>query len=318
MVTEKRNSLDWMAVVYLSLSVLGGLAVSALTIHVSKEVDVQAILLMRMAMGAVLSLVLMRHLRIPWIPDPYGMLARRSLFSTFASQATYLSIISLPLATSTSIMHTHPVWTALLGWFFIGSRIHRVAAGAICLCLLGTLLTSWDAWDVSVFGILSGLAGATLSSCSLLATQRTKAFSPFQLIAHASLVASALALSLLILRGQLVASVVKIATQSEVAIPILLGAGIGCMAQLAFVVASQRLDPVMSSTLRLLEIPLSLVLASYLYDKVHDFESFLGAGAILLGSAWLTVYSIPLAQSRMARRRANKPIGYEPTMDGMR
>ncbi len=310
-----RKPLEWMAAACLAFNILGSLTVSALIIHVSKQVDVQAILLFRMGAGAAMALFLMRLYRVRWVPDTYGLLRQKTMFSVLSTQATYLSITMLPLSTSTSIIHTHPVWTALLGWFFFGMRIHRSAAGAIMLCLIGTLLTSWPSPDVSSLGILLGLTGAFMSSGSLLATQRTKAFPPLQVIAHAALASASVALVLLIVQGKLLTSIYKIFTDSGIAVPIVMGAIIGCLSQLAFVIASQRIAPVASSTLRLLEIPLSLILASVLYARDFDFGSLLGAGAILLGSAFLTVYSIPLARTRTARRRRNQSTGMEPTLD---
>ena len=48
------------------------------------------------------------------------------------------------------------------------------------------------------------------------------------------------------------------------------------------------------------------------------FERYLGAGSILLGSAWLTLYSVPLSGKRLARRVASKRPWLEPTIDALR
>ncbi len=74
------------------------------------------------------------------------------------------------------------------------------------------------------------------------------------------------------------------------------------------------------STFRLLEIPVALGVSSLVLNAAepHAFELFLGAGCILLGSAWLTLYSLPLSRKRWARRVSTESTWSEPTIDALR
>jgi drug/metabolite transporter (DMT)-like permease len=304
----------------LALNVVGGVAVSMLTIRVGRQVDVQSLIFLRMMIGVTMACVMMRLLRIRWVRDPHGRLARRSLFSALSAQATYISIASLPLATSTGIMHTHPVWTAVLGWFFLGVAVRAPTVAAIALCLIGALLTSWPPAAGSEFGMCCGFLGAFFSSCSLVATRSTQGFSAWQTIAHSSCCSGALALGVMLVRGEFGTTVRTLAQDGSLLLLIVIASVIGCLAQLAFVVAGQRVDAVVGSTFRLLEIPLALLVSGIVIEATEPsgFERYLGAGSILLGSAWLTLYSVPLSGKRLARRVASKRPWLEPTIDALR
>lgn len=101
---------------------------------------------------------------------------------------------------------------------------------------------------------------------------------------------------------------------------IVIAAVVGCLAHLAFVVAAQRIDAVTGSTFRWLEIRVALGAFSLVLNAAepHAFELFLGAGCILLGSAWLTLYSLPLSRNRRARRVSTQSTWSEPTIDALR
>lgn len=304
----------------LALNVLGGVAVSAMTIRICRQVDVQSLIFLRMLIGAGVAFTMMRILGIRWVRDSHGRLARRSLFSTLAAQATYFSIASLPLATSTGIMHTHPVWTALLSWFFLGTRVRSASIAAIAVCLIGVLLPSWPPTAGSEFGMLFGFLGAFLSSCSLIAAHSAKNFSAWQIIAHGSSSSAVFALVMMLVKGNAWATVMTLAGNVPLLTLIVIASTVGCLAQLAFVVAAQRIDSVTGSTFRLLEIPVALGVASLAgkASEPHAFELFIGAGCILLGSAWLTLYSLPLPPKRWARRISTERTWSEPTIDALR
>lgn len=319
---SKKNDHSWspLVLVCLALNVFGGVAVSAMTIRICQLVDVQALIFLRMTIGAGMACAMMRILRIRWVRDSHGRLARRSLFSAMAAQATYFSIASLPLATSTGIMHTHPVWTAMLSWFFLGTRIRSASIAAIALCLIGVLLPSWPPTAGSELGMLFGFLGAFLSSCALIAAQSTKNFSAWQTIAHSSSCSAFFALAMMLVKGNAWTTILTLAGNAQLLILIVIASVVGCLAQLAFVVAAQRIDAVTGSTFRLLEIPVALGVSSLVLNAAepHAFELFLGAGCILLGSAWLTLYSLPLSRKRWARRVSTESTWSEPTIDALR
>lgn len=320
---SKKDEPSWGPVVLicLALNVCGGVAVSAMTIRICQLVDVQALIFLRMMIGAAMACVMMRILRIRWVRDSHGRLARRSLFSALSAQATYFSIASLPLATSTGIMHTHPVWTAILSWFFLGARIRSASIAAIAVCLVGVLLPSWPPVAGSELGLLFGFVGAFLSSCSLIAAQSTKNFSAWQTIAHSSTCSACFALAMMLVKGNVWTTLQTLAGNVPLLMLIVIASMVGCLAQLAFVVAAQRIDAVTGSTFRLLEIPVALGVSALVLNRAEPpaFELFLGAGCILLGSAWLTLYSLPLSRKRWARRVSTQSASWsEPTIDALR
>lgn len=283
-------------------SLVGGLAVSALSIRLSRDIDVQAIILIRMATGAAFARGLMCLSRTPWKADKRGRLVRRSILSAIATQFIYLAIVFLPLATSTCLFHTSPVWTALIGWFFIGHSIKRISIIAMSINLFGAILVSQPTLDVSSLGVGFALAGAILSSCTLLATYQLKDVSSLQLIAHSSIVSCVFAIVAILVQGKFTSAISQAISSPNVPSLLILTALIGCLAQLALVYALQRVSPVIVTTLRLLEIPMALAVSVWMMASPLSFIAIVGAASILLGSALITIYTIPLARSRIATR----------------
>lgn len=284
------------------ISILGGLTVSAQSIVLSRELNIQAVIVFRMGFGALLAYVTMRLLRIKWQSRFDRSLVSRSILSAVASQAIYFSIINLPIALSTCLFHSTPVWTAILGWFFVGIAVRSVAKAAIGICVLGVLLTSTPSGGGDLMGVGVGLVGAVLMSCLVLLTSKLRQVSAFQIIIQASLFSTATAAILLIAQGDALPSLSKLMASRALIIALLITAAVGAFSQLIVVYAMKVLEPNIVSTIKLIEIPLALLFGSLFFQTDYDFNSILGAGLILVGSSLLAIYSLPLVPIRYVRR----------------
>jgi drug/metabolite transporter (DMT)-like permease len=291
------------AYVCIFISIIGGLTVSAQSIMLSRALNIQAVIVFRMGFGALLAYVAMRMLRIKWQSRFDRSLLSRSMTSAVASQAIYFSIIKLPIAMSTCLFHSTPVWTAVLGWFFVGIAIRSIAKAAIGVCILGVLLTTTPSGGGDFLGVAAGLIGAVLMSCLVLLTSKLRQVSAFQIIIQASLFSTATAAVLLIAQGDVLLSISKLMASRALIIALLITASVGAFSQLIVVYAMKVLDPTIVSTIKLVEIPLALLFGSLLFQTEYDFKSVLGAGLILVGSSLLAIYSLPLVPVRYVRRQ---------------
>jgi drug/metabolite transporter (DMT)-like permease len=290
-------------------SILGGLTVSAQSIVLSRELNIQAVIVFRMGFGALLAYLAMRMMKIKWQSRFDRSLLSRSLTSAVASQAIYFSIINLPIAMSTCLFHSTPVWTAILGWFFVGIAVRSVAKAAIGICILGVLLTTTPSGGGDLLGVAAGLIGAVLMSCLVLLTSKLRQVSAFQIIIQASLFSTATAAVILIAQGDALPSLLRLMSNRALIVALAITATVGAFSQLIVIYAMKVLDPTIVSTIKLVEIPLALLFGSLFFQTEYDFKSILGAGLILVGSSLLAIYSLPLVPVRYVRRQLTAEPG---------
>jgi drug/metabolite transporter (DMT)-like permease len=297
------------AYVCIFISIIGGLTVSAQSIMLSRELNIQAVIVFRMGFGALFAYIAMRMFSIKWQSRFDKSLLSRSIISAVASQAIYFSIIRLPIAMSTCLFHSTPVWIAILGWFFVGIAVRSVAKAAIGICILGVLLTSTPSGGCDLLGVAAGLIGAVLMSCLVLLTSKLRKVSAFQIIIQASLFSTATAGILLIAQGDALPSLSKLMFNRALITALLITASVGAFSQLIVVYAMKVLEPTIVSTIKLVEIPLSLVFGSLFFQTGFDAKSILGAGLILIGSSLLAIYSVSLVPIRQVRRLSPSKSG---------
>jgi drug/metabolite transporter (DMT)-like permease len=291
------------AYVCIFISIIGGLTVSAQSIMLSRELNIQAVIVFRMGFGALLSFFVMRIFRIKWQSRFDSILLPRSIISAVASQAIYFSIIKLPIAMSTCLFHSTAVWTAILGWFFVGIAVRSIAKAAIGICILGVLLTTTPSGGGDFLGVAAGLIGAVLMSCLVLLTSKLRQVSAFQIIIQASLFSIATSAVLLIAQGDALASLSKLMANPVLIIALIITASVGAFSQLIVVYAMKVLDPTIVSTIKLVEIPLALLFGSLIFQTEYDFKSVLGAGLSLVGCSLLAIYSLPIVPVRYVRQQ---------------
>ncbi|MEM4519689.1 MAG: DMT family transporter [Sulfolobales archaeon] len=86
-------------------------------------------------------------------------------FATWIESLRYVSI-----AVSVTLVTTHPIFTALLSYLFIGERLRRHQYAGIFLCLLGVSIMSFTDLPTlhSYYGVFLALVGATAASTYFL------------------------------------------------------------------------------------------------------------------------------------------------------
>lgn len=114
--------------------------------------------------------------------SPWGrnrlLLFARGAVGTFALVCFYYAVTTLPLAESTLIQYTHPVFTAILALIFLGERVNGATLVCIGLSILGLLLIvqpgviNGDSAQLPSFSVFAALLGALGSSVAYVLVRR--------------------------------------------------------------------------------------------------------------------------------------------------
>ncbi len=108
---------------------------------VGSRIPVVEIVFVRSLVTLGLTLLLLRRIRFTkWRGKDPKLLVIRGLTGFGALCAFFYSVTHLPLAEATVIHFTHPIFTAILAWLYLGERATARLWGAIALGLTGMLL----------------------------------------------------------------------------------------------------------------------------------------------------------------------------------
>ena len=183
-------------VLYMATSALGFSAMAALVKLASKTLPTGEIVLARAVVTLAISYVMIRRAGLsPW-GVRRGRLALRGLLGASALACYYISVAKLPLAESSVLQNTVPVFTALLAWWLLGERVGWSAAFAIGCGLAGVAIVVHPSGAAAdPLGVAIGLAGATFSSFAYVTVRRLAASEhPLVIVFYFPLVATPFAL----------------------------------------------------------------------------------------------------------------------------
>lgn len=103
--------------------------------------------------------------------SPFGnhkaLLIARAIVGTLALMCVYYSVSAMPLAEATVLQYLHPMFTAIIAWWFLKERIHKSTLLCILLSLIGLLCIARPAFifssvtsDIPGLALLAAIAGA--------------------------------------------------------------------------------------------------------------------------------------------------------------
>jgi drug/metabolite transporter (DMT)-like permease len=138
----------------------------------------QEIVLIRGLVVSALTLLMLRRRGIsPWGTERWLLLLRGLL--GYAALSCFLwAVMHLPLADTTVIHFTNPVFTALLAAFFLGETLGRREMLLVALALVGVVVVARPEFlfgggsRLSPVAVGAALAGAVLSAGAYVATRR--------------------------------------------------------------------------------------------------------------------------------------------------
>jgi drug/metabolite transporter (DMT)-like permease len=222
----------------------------------------------------------------PWGPAR-GLLFLRGLLGYAALSCFLWAVIRLPLAETTVIHFTNPVWTALLAAFFLGEVLRgwemvlaMVALGGVVLVARPGFLFG-DLSGLDPVAVLAALAGAVLSAGAYVAAKKlTRTHDPLVIV---------FAFAFVSLVGSAPPTMAGFVAPSPLEWLILLGVGLGAQGGQVFVTKALQVEKAGKvMAVGYLQIVFAAVWGFLLFREIPDGWSATGALVIVLATYLMT------------------------------
>lgn len=164
---------------FMILSALGFALMSACVKYVSeKGIPLFEIVAARAIVSWVISYLDVKRKRISLWGNNKPLLISRGVMGTSALICVYYSVTTLPLAEATILQYVNPVFTALLGVFFLKERVQVSTIICILMCLIGLFFMVKPSIGESLpthlpmFSVGVALMGAMFSSVAYIIVRK--------------------------------------------------------------------------------------------------------------------------------------------------
>ncbi len=161
-----KNSIP-MSAWYMLLSALGFALMAACVKEVSAMgIPVLEIVAARAIVSGIISYFDVRRKKISLLGNNKPLLIARGTVGAFALMFVYYAVTTLPLAEATVLQYLHPVFTAILAFFFLKEVIQRSTIICIMMSLLGLFIIIQPNLQTSTMvsypwiSIIAGVMGA--------------------------------------------------------------------------------------------------------------------------------------------------------------
>jgi drug/metabolite transporter (DMT)-like permease len=272
--------LRWAAAGALSFSIMSALAKLA-----GERIPTQEIIFFRALITTLLTVIALRRRRISMLGTERGLLLLRGLFGFGALSCFLWAVVRLPLADTTVLHFTHPVFTALLAAVVLKETLRRQEVALAVLALAGVVVVARPGF---IFGVVQGLdpvavwvamAGAALSAAAYVTARRlTRTNDPLVIV---------LAFAVVALFGSLPG------TLSVFVLPIgwewlfLLGVGVATQGGQVFVTRALKVEKAgRVMAVGYLQIVFAALWGALLFSELPDLWTWIGA-SVIIGSTLL-------------------------------
>ena len=147
----------------MALSAFFFAAMAAFAKLLGSRVPTQEVILVRSVLNVLFTVALMRHRGVPLRPNRPWLLLQRGVLGYVALSCYFWSVANQSLATAILLQQTHPVFTALLAFWFLSERPGPRFAPAFLLTALGVWTIAPAAGSAAAGGLLPLLAGLVAS-----------------------------------------------------------------------------------------------------------------------------------------------------------
>lgn len=257
------------------------------------RIPTQEIVLFRAVAVTTLTLYALRRAGVSPLGTERGLLLLRGLFGYAALSCFFWAIVRLPLADTTVIHFTNPVFTALLAAVFLGEVLGRVEIILALAALGGVLLVArpeflfGGASGLSPVAVMVALAGAVLSAAAYTTVRRlTRTNHPLVIV---------LAFAVVTLVGAFPATVSVFVLPRGVEWGYLLGVGLATQAGQVFVTKALQLEKAgRVMAVGYLQIVFAAIWGVLVFGEVPDRWTAVGA-LVIISSTFLLGRSHPIA-----------------------
>ena len=283
-----------------AFAVMGSLVKLAGTWHI----PLLQIIFVRALVSVVLSLVDIARSRVHPLGNRRGLLLGRGLSGFLALTGVFYAILQLPYAQATVLQYLHPVFTALLAFWFLAER--PTSATLVCIVLsllgLGFMVSPYfypgpgraSAGDLPIAAIFAGLGGALGSGIAYTLVRK--------LVATEHPAVIVLYFPMVCIPGTLLLGGNDFIWPTPQGWLILLGVGVFTqLGQLSLTRAMQFDSASRTTSLSYLQIVFAAGLGWLSFGEIPRITTLMGAALILLG-AFISAKRQPRRQARQIRR----------------
>lgn len=274
--TSNISALGWMLISAFCLAAMGALA------HAVAEVfDWTAIVFARVFVNflCVSALALKTHKALVFFSAPKHLWVR-SITGTISSFGTFYGFTHLPVAESSCIFNTLPIWMALLVAFVSKERVSLSIWTGVGCGIMGVVLVLQPQFNEGNIAIIIALGGAFFASIAVYNLHLIEGVHPTTIVAHFSLVAS---LATFVAMLPSLHSVIEGLFESPEVVISLIGVGIiGAAAQLAMTRAYMLGNPTINSTVGLAQVVFAVVFDVVFWNRSFDIVAIIGIVLIMI------------------------------------
>ena len=258
-----------------------------------ERIPTQEIILFRSLITTALTLYALRVRGISPLGTERGLLLLRGLLGYGALSCFFWAVVRLPLADTTVIHFTNPVFTAFLAALFLGEVLRGWEVALTLLALGGVILVArpgflfGEASGLDPLAVAAALGGAILSAGAYTTVRRlTRTNDPLVIV---------LAFAVVSLVGSLPASYPVFVLPRGIDWAYLLGVGVATQGGQVFVTKALQVEKAgRVMAVGYLQIVFAAVWGLLVFKEVLDLWTGLGA-AIIIGSTFLMGRLHPVA-----------------------
>ena len=268
----------------LSFAVMGALV----KVAGAQGLPLLQIIFCRALVSACLSMVEIHRAGVHPLGTQRGFLFARGAVGFIALVGVFYAFLTLPYAQATMLQYMHPVFTALLAYFFLMERPSRATLACILLSLLGLACLVSPHWQpvnettLPSLALVAGLGGALGSGIAYTLVRRLAGAE------HPSVIV--LYFPMVCIPGALLLGWQDFIWPSASGWLVLLG--VGCFTQLGQINLTKAMQLDMASrvtSLSYLQIVFAAVLGWSVFGEIPTPSTLLGGALILMGALVTTL-----------------------------
>lgn len=285
---------------YVLMSAMGFAVMSSLVKLVSVHgIPIFEIVAARALVSLIISYVDVRRKGISIWGNNKKLLIARGVVGTMALMCVYYAITTLPLAEATILQYTHPIFTALLAFLFLGEKVRKTTVICILLCIIGLLtmvgpeVLAEGTSHLPLFSVMIALIGASGSAIAYVIVRRISNTEDSSVIIF-YFPFMAFPLSLFLLGDDFV-----VPTLYELVLLIAIGV-FTQTGQIGLTKAMQTMNAGVVSAYSYIQVVFSTALGWLIFSEVPVLGTWIG-GSLIISGALINVYGGIRAKKALAR-----------------
>lgn len=274
---------------YILMSAMGFALMSSFVKLVSThDIPVFEIVAARSLVSVIISFVDVKRKGISIWGHNRKLLLARGAVGSLALMCVYYSLTTLPLAEATILQYTHPIFTALLAFLFLGESIRKTTVICILFCIVGLMFIVGPevlfegTTSLPMLSVVIALTGAAGSAIAYVIVRRLSTTEDSSVIIF-YFPMIALPLSLVLLGDDFV-----MPTLYEFILLISIGI-FTQTGQVGLTKAMRSLKAGVASAYSYIQVVFSVALGWLMFSEIPMLTTWIG-GALIISGALINVY----------------------------